>query len=63
MKHTVRKVVTVVFALLPIFGLFGCGESKKYTSDEVVLINTAYYGTQMNPVYSFAMKKEEYGWL
>ena len=62
MKHTVCKVVTVVFALLPVFGLFGCGEGEKYTSDDVVLINTAYYGTEMNPVYSFALKKEKDGW-
>ena len=46
MKHTICKVVAVVLALLPIFGLFGCGGSKKYTSDDVVLINTAYYGTE-----------------
>ena len=63
MKHTVCKVVTVVFALLPVFGLFGCGGGRKYTSDDVVLINTAYYGTEMNPVYSFALKKEKDGWL
>ena len=63
MKNTVCKVVTVVFALLSVFGLFGCGESKGYTSDDVVLINTAYYGTEMNPVYSFALKKEKDGWL
>ena len=63
MKHTLCKVVTVVFALLPVFGLFGCSGSKKYTSDDVVLINTAYYGTERNPVYSFALKKEKDGWL
>ena len=63
MKNTVCKVVTVVFALLSVFGLFGCGGSKRYTSDDVVLINTAYYGTEMNPVYSFALKKENDGWL
>ena len=63
MKHTIYKVVTVVFVLLPVFGLFGCGGSKKYTSDDVVLINTAYYGTARNPVYSFALKKEKDGWL
>ena len=63
MKNTVCKVVIVVFVLLPVFGLFGCGGSKKYTSDDVVLINTAYYGTEMNPVYSFALKKEKDGWL
>lgn len=63
MKHTICKVVTVVFALLLVFGLFGCGGGKKYTSDDVVLINTAYYGTERNPVYSFALKKEKDGWL
>ena len=63
MKNTVCKVVTVVLALLPVFGLFGCGGSKKYTSDDIVLINTAYYGTEMNPVYSFALKKGENRWL
>ena len=52
-----------MFALLPVFGLFGCGGGKKYTSDDVVLINTAYYGTEMNPVYCFALKKDENGWL
>ena len=63
MKNTVCKVVTVVLALLPVLGLFGCGGGKKYTSDDIVLINTAYYGTEMNPVYSFALKKEKDGWL
>ena len=52
-----------MFALLQVFGLFGCGGGKKYTSYDVVLINTAYYGTEMNPVYSFALKKEKDGWL
>lgn len=63
MKHTVCKVVTVVFALLPVFGLFGCSGSGKYTADDIVLINTAYYGTGWNPVYSFALKKEEDCWF
>ena len=52
-----------MLALLPIFGLFGCGGSKNYTADDIVLINTVYYGTEMNPVYSFALKKENDGWL
>ena len=63
MKKTVCKVATVVFALLPVFGLFGCAENKKYTSDDVILINTAYYGMETNPVYSFALKKEKDVWL
>ena len=63
MKHTVCKVVTVVFALLPVFGLFGCGGSEKYTANDLVLIHTVYYGTERNPVYCFALKKDENGWL
>ena len=63
MKHTVCKVVTVVFALLPVFGLFGCGGSEMYTANDLVLIHTVYYGTERNPVYCFALKKDENGWL
>ena len=63
MKHTVCKVVTVVFALLPVFGLFGCGGGEKYTADDLVLIHTVYHGTERNPVYCFALKKDENGWL
>ena len=63
MKHTVCKIVTVAVALLPVFGLFGCCGSKKYTAGDIVLINTAYYGSERNPVYSFALKKEKDGWL
>ena len=63
MKHTVYRISAAVLALLPIFGLFGCGGSKNYTADDIVLINTVYYGTEMNPVYSFALKKEKDGWL
>ena len=63
MRHTVCNVVTVVLALLSFFGFFGCSGSGKYTSDDVVLINTAYYGSGKNPVYSFALKKEEDRWF
>lgn len=52
-----------MLALLPVFGLLGCGESKKHTADDLVLIHTVYYGTERNPVYCFALKKEENGWL
>ena len=57
------RISAAVLALLPIFGLFGCGGSKNYTADDIVLINTVYYGTEMNPVYTFALKKEKDGWL
>jgi len=52
-----------MLALLPVFGLFGCGGSKKHTADELIMLNTVYYGTARDPVYAFALKKEENGWL
>ena len=52
-----------MFTLLPLFGLLGCGGNKKYTAGDIVLINTVYYGTEINPVYSFAMKKEDDCWF
>ena len=63
MKHTVRRAAAVVLAFLPVFGLFGCGGGEKYTADDLVLIHTVYHGTERNPVYCFALKKDENGWL
>lgn len=63
MKRKARIAAAVVLAFLPIFGLLGCGESEKFTADDLVLIHTVYYGTERNPVYCSALKKEENGWL
>lgn len=63
MKRKARIAAAVVLAFLPIFGLLGCGESEKFTADDLVLIHAVYYGTERNPVYCFALKKEENGWL
>ena len=63
MKRKARIAAAVVLAFLPIFGLLGCDESEKFTADDLVLIQTVYYGTERNPVYCFALKKEENGWL
>lgn len=49
--------------LLLLLGLFGCGGNKKYTIDDIVLVHTGYYGMESNPVYSFAMRKEEDNWV
>lgn len=46
-----------------LLGLFGCGGNKKYTIDDIVLVHTGYYGMESNPVYSFAMRKEEDNWI
>ena len=63
MKHTVCKVVAIVSILSLLSGLFGCGGNKKYTVDDIVFIHTVYYGMESNPVYSFAMRKEEEDWF
>ena len=63
MKHTVCKVVAIVSVLSLLLGLFGCGGNKKYTVDDIVLVHTVYYGMESNPVYSFAMRKEEDNWV
>ena len=46
-----------------LLGLFGYGGNKKYTIDDIVLVHTGYYGMESNPVYSFAMRKEEDNWV
>ena len=63
MKHIVYKVVAIVSILSLLLGLFGCGGNKKYTIDDIVLVHTGYYGMESNPVYSFAMRKEEDNWI
>jgi lipoprotein len=63
MKHIVYKVVAIVSILSLLLGLFGCGGNKKYTIDDIVLVHTGYYGMESNPVYSFAMRKEEDNWV
>ena len=63
MKHTVCKVVAIVSILSLLSGLFGYGGNKKYTVDDIVFIHTVYYGMESNPVYSFAMRKEEDNWV
>ena len=45
--------------LLSLFsGLFGCGGDKSPTVDDIVLVNTSYYGMEREPVYSFALRKK-----
>lgn len=63
MKHIVYKVVAIVSILSLLLGLFGCGGNKKYTIDDIVLVHTGYCGMESNPVYSFAMRKEEDNWV
>ena len=57
-KHIERKVVIVVCLLSLISGLFGCGGEKSYAAEDIASVSTAYYGTEKNPVYSFALQKK-----
>lgn len=63
MKRMVCKAVMILTILSLLLGLFGCDGGRKYTADDIVLIHTAYYGMEKDPVYSFALKKEDEGWL
>lgn len=64
MKNSIaRKVVIIVSVFSLLSGLFGCSGGEKYSADDIVLINTAYYGTERDPVYSFALRKENGNWF
>ena len=43
--------------------LFGCGGSRKYTDDDIISFHTSYYGMASNPVYAFALRKQDENWL
>ncbi len=53
-----RKVVILVCLLSLISGFPGCGGGKNYTAEDIASVSTAYYGTEKNPVYSFALQKK-----
>ena len=48
---------------LVVSGLFGCGSSQKHTVDDIISFHTSYYGMTSNPVYAFALRKQEENWL
>ena len=48
---------------LVVSGLFGCESSKKHTVDDIISLHTSYYGMESNPVYSFALLKQDESWL
>ena len=43
--------------------LFGFVGNTKYIADDITLINTSYYGMERNPMYSFALQKQDENWL
>lgn len=63
MKRMVCKAMVVLPILSLLLGLLGCDGGKKHTAGDIVLIHTAYYGMEKDPVYSFALKKENGNWL
>ena len=44
-------------------GLFGCESSKKHTVDDIISLHTSYYGMESDPVYAFALQKQDENWL
>ena len=63
MKRMACKTVMILTILSLLLGFFGCDGGKKYTAGDIVLIHTAYYGMEKDPVYSFTLKKENGNWL
>ena len=49
--------------VLTVSALFGCGGSGKYTVDDIISFHTSYYGMASNPVYAFALRKQDENWL
>lgn len=50
-------------AVFTVSALFGCGGSRKYTVDDIISFHTSYYGMASNPVYAFALRKQDENWL
>ena len=64
MKRTILlRAVSIMSVFLVVSGLFGCGSSKKHTVDDIISFHTSYYGMTSNPVYAFALQRQEENWL
>ena len=50
-------------AVFTVSALFGCGGSRKYTVDDIIAFHTSCCGTESNPVYAFALRKQDENWL
>lgn len=50
-------------AVFTVSALFGCGGSRKYTVDDIIAFHTSCYGMESNPVYAFALRKQDENWL
>ena len=62
-KHLLYGVVITVSIVLLLSGIFGCNEGENPPLHEIVSFDTSYYGTERNPVYAFALRKEDGNWL
>ena len=50
-------------AVFTVSALFGCGGSRKYTVDDIIAFHTSCCGMESNPVYAFALRKQDESWL
>ena len=50
-------------AVFTVSALFGCGGSGKYTVDDIISFHTSCCGMESNPVYAFALRKQDESWL
>ena len=50
-------------AVFTVSALFGCGGSRKYTVDDIIAFHTSCCGMESNPVYAFALRKQDENWL
>ena len=62
-KHLLYGVVIAVSIVLLLSGIFGCIKGENPALHEIVSFDTSYYGTERNPVYAFALRKEDGNWL
>lgn len=46
-------------AVFTVSALFGCGGSRKYTVDDIIAFHTSCCGMESNPVYAFALRKQD----
>ena len=62
-KHLLYGVVIAVSIVLLLSGIFSCIKGENPALHEIVSFDTSYYGTERNPVYAFALRKEDGNWL
>lgn len=62
-KKAVCKMMMIASVLTLCCGLFGCGAGGGQEAGEIVSFYTYLHGMEKDPVYTFALRKEEGEWL